>query len=277
MQKINPDSVTLIGVKAAVSAGKVIMEYYNTSYTVEYKDDNSPLTNADKSAHQCIFDFLAPTDIPVLSEEGIDIDFLIRKQWNYLWMVDPLDGTKEFISGNGEFTVNIALIESGMTIMGIVYVPVSGILYFGSETIGSWRLSTKVVDVHSFEALDNLLLHAEKLPLKIKRNITIMGSRSHQSPENLSMINSFANKLSQVKIINAGSSLKFCRLAEGNADFYPRLSPTMEWDTAAGHAVAKFAGIKVFASQSLNELVYNKPDLLNPWFIAIHPDFEAYL
>lgn len=277
MKELLIDKWSLIAMKASLDAGNAIMGHYNTSYTIEYKDDNSPLTTADKHAHQCIQDYLVTTGLPILSEEGKNIPFRERKDWKLFWMVDPLDGTKEFISGNGEFTVNIALIENNYPVMGVVYVPVTGQLYWGSCLHGSWRSTTKQHDLSLVSDLAEFMILAEKLPQKVNRNVVIMGSRSHQSPENKQLIDSIAQNISNVELLNAGSSLKFCRLAEGAADIYPRLGPTMEWDTAAGHAVAKFAGIRVLDYSTRNELQYNKLVLLNPFFVAVHPEFEHFI
>ncbi len=266
----------LVAVNAAIEAGHRIMEYYNDSYNIDYKDDQSPLTSADLAAHRCIDERLQITELPLISEEGKNISFDVRKLWEYFWLVDPLDGTKEFIKRNGEFTVNIALIYKGYPILGVVYIPVSSLIYFGCSGYGSFRLDVKNV-LTEFLSLDNLLLNAIRLPEESEREVVIMGSRSHNSPENLKLINSFSSVFENASLISAGSSLKFCRLAEGSADFYPRISPTMEWDTAAGHAICRFADTKVINYESGLELNYNKASLLNPNFIAIRNRFSHYL
>lgn len=271
------DELSILAIKASVEAGKEILKHYNINYSIEYKEDSSPLTSADKASHDTILKHIEYTGIPVLSEEGKDIPYNVRENWTRFWLIDPLDGTKEFISSNGEFTVNIALIDNGSPVMGVVYVPVTGVLYYGSALYGSFRLVSESCNLDSVGDIIELISVAEKLPLKYTRPVTIMGSRSHQTPENSKLISKVAQHFKEVNIVNAGSSLKFCRLAEGAADIYPRLGPTMEWDTAAGHAVSKYAGIKVLQYGSTVEVEYNKDNLLNPWFIAINPEFFKYL
>lgn len=277
MNKLNTDILSLMAIKASVEAGKAILEHYNSTYAIEYKSDNSPLTTADKDAHVCIVKHLAATGLPILSEEGKNIEFEQRKSWKLFWLVDPLDGTKEFINGNGEFTVNIALIKDNIPVMGIIYVPVWGLLYFGAMEYGSYMINVLKDDIDAISTIQQVISKADKLPIIYDRKITIMGSRSHQTEENNNLINSFASHFDEVNLVNAGSSLKFCRIAEGAADFYPRLGPTMEWDTAAGHAICKYAGVEVLIYQSKEELKYNKSNLLNPWFIAIRDNFKQLI
>lgn len=274
---MNIDQLSILAIKASLEAGKEILKHYNTSYSIEYKTDSSPLTTADKVSHDTIIRMIEHIEIPVLSEEGKDIPYQDRKLWTIFWLVDPLDGTKEFINGNGEFTVNIALIQDGIPVMGVVYIPVTGILYYGSAMFGSYRINCNDNDIALINEMAELKKVAEILPVNYVRPVTIMGSRSHQTPENSKLINSISRHIEQVVVENAGSSLKFCRLAEGSADIYPRLGPTMEWDTAAGHAVCKYAGNLVLKYNSKEEVEYNKENLLNPWFIAIHPEFIKYL
>jgi 3'(2'), 5'-bisphosphate nucleotidase len=262
--------LTLIAVNASIAAGAVVLKHYNSSYSIEYKSDLSPLTSADKEAHEVITASLAQTNLPILSEEGKDIAYEQRKQWELFWLVDPLDGTKEFINGNGEFTVNIALIKDGIPILGVVYVPIGELLYFSNYTSGSHRsLDSSVGSV--FNDYSELINNSVKLPLSTTSTVTIMGSRSHLTIETSQIIQALVNKFGDVTTITAGSSLKFCKLAEGTADIYPRLGPTMEWDTAAGHAVCMYASISVIDYNTKEELVYNKSNLLNPWFIAFKP------
>lgn len=274
MDNIATDHLLLQAIKASVRAGKTILRHYDSSYTIEYKSDNSPLTIADKEAHNSITRDLDTTSLPILSEEGRNIEYDQRKQWKRFWMVDPLDGTKEFINGNGEFTVNIALIDHSIPVMGIVYVPVWGILYFGVKEYGSFMINLLKSEIDKFRDIQDIIKQADRLPIVYDRKVTIMGSRSHQTEENNRIINSFASSFNDVAIVNAGSSLKFCRMAEGAADFYSRISPTMEWDTAAGHAICKFAGVDVIVYQSDRELTYNKENLLNPSFIAINKNYK---
>lgn len=274
---MNFSELYLLALKASVLAGNEILKLYNTDFSVEYKVDKSPLTSADQASHDTIMGMLMPTGIPVLSEEGRHVSYETRSQWDLFWLVDPLDGTKEFINRNGEFTVNIALINKGYPLMGVVYVPVAGVLYFGSEEHGTYRYMNEQEPFDQLFELEHFLSRSEVLPIKHLRDFTIMGSRSHNTPDNTELINSISSHFEKINVVNAGSSLKFCRLAEGAADIYPRLGPTMEWDTAAGHAVARYAGIKVLKYKSTDELVYNKADLVNPWFIATHPDFISYI
>ena len=240
--------------------------YQSDDFDVELKGDNSPLTLADRKAHKAITDILELVGIPVLSEEGKSIPFEERKNWKQFWLVDPLDGTKEFIKRNDEFTVNIALIENGYPIMGVIYVPVSNELYFGDSQHGSNK--TVIEDI---EDLPTIIDRAYSLPYEQEdRAFTAVVSRSHMSPETEDFLSSKLSTLNHkhVDYISRGSSLKICMVAEGKADVYPRFGPTMEWDTAAGHAIAKFAGKKVYRVDDGEELRYNKEELFNPYFIV---------
>ncbi|MFH1119758.1 MAG: 3'(2'),5'-bisphosphate nucleotidase CysQ [Bacteroidota bacterium] len=276
----NISHLTLQAIKSAIKAGQLILEIYNSEYITTYKQDNSPLTTADSAAHKSIAEDLAETGFPVLSEEGKEIPWVVRQQWHYFWLVDPLDGTKEFISRNGEFTVNIALIAADTPVMGVIYVPVSGMLYFGSAETGSYSFDCMVNPFNpQINRLDKLLEQCIKLPLSCQaEQFTILASRSHLTQETSTVIEKILEEYPDSNIVNTGSSLKFCRLAEGNAHFYPRFSPTMEWDTAAGHAIAVNAGIQVKAWPGTGPLKYNKESLVNPWFIAQKaglPDFNG--
>lgn len=254
-------------IQASIKAGKEILRIYDTDFNVEYKKDESPLTIADKNANEIIMSFLKNTGISVLSEEGRSISYEERKNWQKLWIVDPLDGTKEFIKRNGEFTVNIALIEEGVPVLGVVYVPVTDELYFGDLKSGAFKL----LKASSLSYLDSWLEKATQLPLKteLNRPFTVVASRSHLNNETSSFIEELKKKHNKLQIISRGSSLKICMIAEGKADVYPRFAPTSEWDTAAGHAVVKAMGGKVIQSENRNdELKYNKEDILNPWFIV---------
>lgn len=252
-------------IKASVEAGKEILKIYNTDFKVEYKADESPLTLADKNAHNIIMSFLFQTEIPVLSEEGRSIPYAERKSWEKLWIVDPLDGTKEFIKKNGEFTVNIALIENNKPVMGVVYAPVLDELYFGNITSGAFKIS-KVSKTDNAD----ILKFSQKLPMVVKKDYYgIVASRSHLSKKTNDYIEALKIKHNNTKIVSVGSSLKLCMIAEGVADNYPRFAPTMEWDTAAGHAIVLASGGSVLQVPDLkNEVVYNKENLLNPWFVA---------
>ena len=253
-------------IRAALEAGKAILEvYHSEEFDVEMKGDNSPLTKADKASHNVIMSFLSNTNIPVLSEEGKSIPYEKRKDWKLLWIVDPVDGTKEFIKRNGEFTVNIALIENQKPLIGVIFVPANGGLYFSSKERGSFRVK---VDLENYD-INNLVADADKLPLQREdKAFTIVASRSHMSQETESYIQEMRDLHGKVKIISKGSSLKLCMVAEGSANSYPRLAPTMEWDTAAAHAIAKYAGCEVNTTCDNGPFLYNKENLLNPFFIV---------
>jgi 3'(2'), 5'-bisphosphate nucleotidase len=239
---------------AAIEGGEEILKVYKNTIEVEMKEDKSPLTLADKNAHLAIVKHLETTNIPILSEEGRAIPYEERKNWSRLWIVDPLDGTKEFIKRNGEFTVNIALIENGVPILGVIYVPVSGVLYFGDRDSGAFK-SVSGVDISIPAASSD-------------RKYTAVGSRSHASAETEAYFNALKEKHGDIDVVSMGSSLKICLVAEGVADVYPRFAPTMEWDTAAGHAIAKAAGKMVLDYTTQQEMVYNREELLNNWFIV---------
>ncbi len=251
---------------ASINAGKEILKIYNTDFSFEIKSDNSPLTLADKNANKIICSILEKTNIPILSEEGKNIDFSERMLWENLWIVDPLDGTKEFIKKNGEFTVNIALVNNNIPIMGVIFVPVSNELYFAEKNIGSFK--TIINNVDSFD-VDDIIKSAFKLPTTNTAIYSIVASRSHLNDETKLFIENKENEKKIIETISKGSSLKFCLIAEGKADIYPRFGPTMEWDTAAGQAIAMYSGAKVYLSENKNNtLLYNKENLLNPYFIV---------
>lgn len=256
-------------IKAAIEAGKNILSIYNdpnADFSIERKKDNSPLTIADRKSHETIEAILQSTELPVLSEEGRDIPYEERKNWELFWMIDPLDGTKEFIKKNGEFTVNIALINRDTPVAGVIYVPVTGELYFASKEAGA----RKVASIEEFQGdWDTLIKKSYSLPEHSEKNqYTIVASRSHMSPETEAFINQQKEKHQQVEIVSKGSSLKICLVAEGKAEVYPRFAPTMEWDTAAGHAIAKHAGKNIYLTDEITPMKYNKENLLNSWFIV---------
>jgi len=252
-------------ITAALEAGKEILKIYQTDFHVEYKDDKSPLTQADKNANSVIMSYLQGTGIPVLSEEGRSIPYTERKNWKKLWIVDPLDGTKEFIKKNGEFTVNIALIENQSPVVGVVYAPVLDVLYIGDETKGAF----KITDASKKNNLLEELTEKNKIRSAISKDyFGIVASRSHLTKETEDYIEMLKEKHSNIKVVSKGSSLKLCLVAEGTADIYPRFAPTSEWDTAAGDAVVRAAGGKVLIANSNDSIVYNKENILNPWFIV---------
>ncbi|MGM0477523.1 MAG: 3'(2'),5'-bisphosphate nucleotidase CysQ [Pseudomonadota bacterium] len=237
-------------------AGDAIMRIYDQGNTdVQYKDDESPLTAADEAAHQVIVEGLkaAFPDIPILSEEGADVPAAQRQGWNPFFLVDPLDGTKEFIKRNGEFTVNIALIEDSFPVAGVVHAPVLERTYLG-DTLGARRRDG-----------DNEPHHIHVAEPVAGRPWRVVGSRSHAAPEVQTLVDALGD---DAELVSMGSSLKLCLVAEGSADLYPRIGPTMEWDTGAAHAVVSAAG-GVVVDRFLDELIYNRRDtLLNPHFIA---------
>lgn len=248
--------------KAAVAAGKEIMKVYALpDLGVEQKEDESPLTKADKAAHATIQSFLESTNIPVLSEEGASVSYSERKLWKQFWMVDPLDGTKEFIKRNGEFTVNIALIENGCPVLGVVYVPVQKQLYYAAKSFGAYLEESSIIN-----------------PLKLSSNISLKGlrvvaSRSHLNDET----KNFMQTLIDPEIVSMGSSLKFLCIANGSAEVYPRFAPTMEWDSAAADAICREMGLIVKNIDTNKALVYNKENLLNPYFIVARPEILEQL
>lgn len=256
-----------IAIKAAIEAGKEILDVYQTDFNVEFKGDKSPLTKADTRSHKCIYSYLKNTPYPMLSEEGKKIDYKERKSWKTFWIIDPLDGTKEFIKRNGEFTVNIALVKNNTPILGVIYVPVTGILYFSDENIGAFK-EKNCIDT-SYNSIRRILHKAVPIPIVYNsRSFTIISSRSHMSRETENFISELKKEQNPIKIISAGSSLKLCLVAEGLADVYPRFAPTMEWDTAAGQAICQAAGFSVINFETNTPLQYNKENLLNPWFIV---------
>ncbi len=253
-----------VAIVAALNAGKAILEiYHSKDFEIELKSDQSPLTKADREAHHIISNTLRPLGIPLLSEESVVTPYQVRKAWTKFWLVDPLDGTKEFIKRNGEFTVNIALIEDKNPVLGVVYAPVNDVLYYGEQHLGAFRI------VHASSEKWQKNLAGCKLPDNIHSTPGIVVSRSHLNPETSVFIEGLKRKYPDARIVTRGSSLKICMIAEGEADIYPRFAPTNEWDTAAGHAVLKAAGgyIKV-AGSNTQSITYNKESMLNPWFIA---------
>lgn len=246
-------------IAVAILAGDEIMKIYEQDFEVFEKEDESPLTMADKNANDVIIEKLTALypEIPYISEEVKQTEFAERKDWEYCWMIDPLDGTKEFVKKNGEFTVNIALIHNNEPILGVVYVPVTDDVYIGGKGNGAFKIDVdgEVIQLLKEENESNL--------------VKVIASRSHLSDEVVAFVEELKKEGKEVEFISAGSSLKFCLIAEGKAHIYPRLAPTMEWDTAAAHIVCKEAGFKVLNYENQNEeLQYNKENLLNPWFIV---------
>lgn len=262
------NKLLLSAIQASLKAGEEILKVYDSDFSVEHKDDDSPLTLADKNAHNAICESLISFNIPVLSEEGKLIDYSERSKWEYFWMVDPLDGTKEFIKRNGEFTVNIALIHKQKSILGVIYVPVTKTLYFAAEGIGCYKSNIQN-PAPDLVALQQLIRSSNKLPLETtNKKFTVIASRSHLSEETQMFVDGLKTAHKEVEFISSGSSIKLCLVAEGSANVYPRFAPTMEWDTAAGQAICEIAGKKVIDYTTNQNLLYNKPNLLNNWFIV---------
>jgi 3'(2'), 5'-bisphosphate nucleotidase len=277
---------------AAKVAGDEILEVYLGDIDVAYKEDNSPLTLADTRAHRAISKILprlSRNDIPILSEEGRDIPYEQRAEWEYLWLVDPLDGTKEFVKRREEFTVNIALIENGRPVVGVVFLPAVGSLYFAAEGLGSYKLekietighllneagnsSEKTIDL-SVVMGGSVRLPSHQATVRRSNQINLVGSRSHGIEALSDFVNKIKKRYDDVGFVPAGSALKFCLVAEGKADLYPRFGPTMEWDTAAGHCVVEQSGGAVVRMTEKTTLAYNKQDLHNPYFICLGRKFK---
>lgn len=239
----------------ARAAGQAILDIYaQADAGVEQKADCSPLTQADRAAHQCIQCGLTDIGLPILSEEGRTIPWAERQHWERFWLVDPLDGTREFLKRNGEFTVNIALIAAQQPVWGVIYVPVQDILYWGGPGLGAFCQQGNTPPV---------VLQTQSKPLN-SSGIRVVASRSHLNAET----EAFIQGLIEPQLVSMGSSLKFMLLAEGRADVYPRFAPTMEWDTAAADAILRAAGGQVIQADSGEPLRYNKENLVNPWFLA---------
>jgi 3'(2'), 5'-bisphosphate nucleotidase len=243
-----------IVIDIAKEAGREIMKIYNYAHNdwdIELKKDDSPLTLADRRSHEVIECKLAAhfPEIPILSEEGKDIPYSVRKDWRCYWCVDPLDGTKEFIAKNGEFTVNIALMVNNEPVLGVIYVPVQDVVYYGQKGKGSYKAKNGTTTAIRC--------------LKKTRSLVAVGSKSHRSGQE----DQYLSQLDVKEVVSVGSSLKFCLVAEGKAQIYYRYGPTMEWDTAAGHAIALHSGATI-SQPNGDAFVYNKPDLLNSSFIC---------
>lgn len=263
---LNTTQLIDIAIRAALLAGREINKIYLLDdFETLQKDDKTPVTLADRLAHNVILQELECTELPVLSEEGIHLSYAERKNWDLFWLVDPLDGTKEFIKRNDEFTVNIALIQNKQTVAGVVYAPVSGELYVGISGIGSYKVFFPEMNI-TFQTILNT---GEKLPLEKNQDAFIVAiSRSHMNRETEEYIENLRKENKSVSIVSKGSSLKICMVAEGTANVYPKLGKTMEWDTAAGHAILLASGKNIFYPDLITQLIYNKEDLQNPYFIA---------
>ena len=271
-------------VKIAKKAGDAIVEIYNRDFKVEYKDDKSPLTEADLKSNEIIIKGLQSlfpesrtlnpelSAVPILSEEGKEIPYEVRKHWEYFWLIDPIDGTKEFIKKNGEFTVNIALIHKGTPILGVVYAPALGDMYWAIKGKGAFKAVLSVTG--SVLREERLPIVAEHGTRNTEHELVVVASKSHLSEETQKFIDIVTRNTEHVTRISKGSSLKLVMVAEGEADIYPRLAPTMEWDTAAADAIVRESGkmtCQYDQTQTPNDympLKYNKENLLNPWFVV---------
>ena len=239
--------------KVALEAGEAVMKIYKQDFGVEYKEDKTPLTEADKIANEIICTRLQKLypDFPLMSEENKEITYEIRKNWEYYWCIDPIDGTKEFIKKNDEFTINIALIHKDTPVLGVVFAPAINEMFSAKKGCGAFK-------------------NSQKLPLFTNANpeekLIVVASKSHLSEETQACIDALKSK--KIEQVSKGSSLKLCMVAEGSADIYPRLAPTMEWDTAAADAIVRESGNMTYQYENYKPLVYNKENLLNPWFIV---------
>jgi 3'(2'), 5'-bisphosphate nucleotidase len=276
-------SVYEMAILAAVEAGEAVREIYDSGeFGIEIKADESPLTIADRRSNQIITEALRETGLPILSEEGRSVPYDERRLWPKFWLVDPLDGTKEFIEHNGDFTINIALVEDGRPVFGVVFAPVAGELYVGIQGRGAYLCRE---EKYFRQPLDYLVQFADTLPLETEQDdpgtkigmkrkpdgegiIRVVASRLHFNEDTRSYIESMEQEGGTITLVNRGSSLKLCMVASGEAEIYPRLGPTMEWDTAAAHAVAVAAGCRVSRIDNDEELLYNKENLLNPYFVV---------
>jgi 3'(2'), 5'-bisphosphate nucleotidase len=258
----------------ALEAGKKVMEIYQRDFQISYKKDSSPLTEADLMANKIICDGLNAYDktLPILSEEIENVSYAKRKDWDYYWCIDPIDGTKEFIEKNGQFTINIALIYKSTPVLGVVFAPAFNLLYAAKKEEGAYKQ----------ELINNQLSKKVFLPLHVKDSMVVAVSKTHRSPLTDRFIDRLKNFYPNLKIDSRGSSLKLCMVAEGSVKTYPRVAPTMEWDTAAAHAILLESGKGIYYFDStidpllylkkdlnLTPIAYNKPDLHNPSFIAI--------
>jgi len=239
-------------IRLADEASEKVLHIYESDFKVRYKEDNSPITAADEAAHEIIYKGLRniSRDIPILSEEGAEIPWEERKSWRRFWLIDPIDGTKDFTQRSGEFTVNIAMIEDGVPVMGVVTAPALKEAFWGIKGEGA-HMRDRTGRVHRIRVAEP------------RESLRVVASKNHLNDET----RAFIDKLGPHETVQAGSSLKFCRIAEGHADIYPRMGPTSEWDTAAAHAILLAAGGQVQTVDG-KPLVYGKEDILNPHFIA---------
>lgn len=262
-----------LAVKAALRAGDEILRIYNTDFHVETKSDDTPVTMADKVSGRCIVGVLSASGIPVISEEEEVPAYGEREKWDKVWIVDPLDGTKEYIKRNGEFAVNIALVEQGKPVIGVIYAPVLKDIWFAAQNAGSYKITQNdvITELTKQNLPENLFEYARKLPLmQLPSQYTVVASRSHLSPEVNARVKELERLYGTVNMISIGSAIKQCWVAEGRAHEYPRYGKTMEWDTAAGQCILEQSGSKMLDLRTNLPMRYNKQDMLNSYFIALH-------
>lgn len=255
---------------AAVRAGAAIMTVYRNrdDYDIGIKNDHTPITLADRMAHRVIKEYLGATRIPILSEEGREMGYDERRNWELFWLVDPLDGTVEFIKGNNEFTVNIALMENNRCEGAVIYVPYLQKIYVAGRAWGSFVMEQVEPDAEAAYDYDTIVARWRRLPLfdGVRDVLRVAVSRSHQTPETFARIEELRCKCGEIEVVEQGSSYKFCMLAEGTVDYYVRTTSTYEWDTAAGELILAEAGGSTRSLEDGAELRYNKEELHNPWF-----------
>jgi 3'(2'), 5'-bisphosphate nucleotidase len=271
------DNYLQLTVEAAIEAGKETLNFYETKLEVDYKSDLSPLTQADIESNRIINNCLEPTGIPILSEENTNAPYSIRKEWKKLWIVDPLDGTKEFINNRKEYTINIALVIEGKPVLGVIYTPVLDVLFFGVKDIGAYKLEGAKQFLNDINIIKEKAIRLPLFSFSNSGSIIVLASLNHRNNETNEFIKTIQSQSEHVLIESYGSSLKLCRIAEGSAHIYPRMAPTMEWDIAAGHAIVEAAGCKIKKYPGFDSVCYNKENLLNPSFIVYTPDSESFV
>ncbi|MCK9290654.1 MAG: 3'(2'),5'-bisphosphate nucleotidase CysQ [Bacteroidales bacterium] len=261
---------------AAVKAGDTVMEVYSTDFSIDHKSDHSPVTLADKQANEVIISVLKTTEIPFISEESAIPPFEERWHWERFWLIDPLDGTKEFVKRNGEFSINIGLIDHGVPTLGVIYAPVPDLLYFtdGQHAVKLEHARAKVL---ASKDISTLYQAAITLPVPVvRKEFIVVTSRSHKALQDTNFLTDLQSKFGELRMQLLGSSLKLCWLTDGQADMYPRFGTTYEWDTAAGHALVRAVGGELIQTSSGKPIEYNKPDLKNTSFIAYSPSYKQF-
>ncbi len=265
MNKQQKENLLLKIINLALKAGDEICKIYNSDFSFYEKQDKSPLTEADLISNKIIIEGLKQTEFPVISEETELPPYDERKKWDIFWLVDPLDGTKEFIKRLNQFTVNIALIINELPELGVVYVPAEKTLYFGDIDLGAYKIINPLPHYDDYKQLSRDVIF---LPVEFNAPLGVVASKSHLDDKTKQFIQSLQKQHKDLNVFHLGSSVKFCILAEGKAHFYPRFAPTYEWDTAAGHAILRATAGTVMDYETKDELRYNKETLLNPSFIA---------